>query len=61
VRAVLEIRPDGSRAVTPVGGQGSHVVGALARSQSLVVVPPEVTRVEPGDVVAVLDLLREQL
>ena len=61
VRAALEVRADGVRLVTPVGGQGSHVVGALARAQALIVVPPDVTRVEVGDSVAVLDLLRDQL
>ena len=30
VRAVLEVRDDGSRGVRPVGGQGSHIVGGLA-------------------------------
>jgi molybdopterin molybdotransferase len=61
VRAVLEVGEDGRRSVRPVGGQGSHVVGALAMAQALVVVPPEVTRVEAGETVAVLDLLRIQV
>jgi molybdenum cofactor synthesis domain-containing protein len=60
VRAVLEIGVDGRRSVRPVGGQGSHVVGALAMAQALVVLPPDVTRVEAGETVAVLDLLRAQ-
>jgi molybdenum cofactor synthesis domain-containing protein len=60
-RGVLEVRADGSRYVTPVGGQGSHVVGGLARADALIVVPPEVSRVEPGDVVSVIDLMRVQL
>ena len=59
-RAVLEVSADGSRRVRPVGGQGSHVMGGLALAQALVVVPPEVTRVEAGETVAVLDLLRSQ-
>ncbi len=61
VRAVLEVGEDGRRSVRPVGGQGSHVVGALAMAQALVVVPPDVTRVEAGETVAVLDLLRAQI
>jgi len=60
-RGVLDVNADGSRSVTPVGGQGSHVVGGLARANALIVVPPEVSRVEPGDVVAVIDLMRAQL
>ena len=39
----------------------ADMVGALARAQALIVVPPDVTRVEGGDSVAVLDLLRDQL
>jgi len=60
VRAVLEIGADGRRSVRPVGAQGSHVVGGLAMAQALVVVPPHVTRVEAGETVDVLDLLRSQ-
>jgi molybdopterin molybdotransferase len=60
-RGVLEVRPDGTRAVTPVGGQGSHVVGGLAQADALIVVPPEVSRVEVGDAVTVIDLMRAQL
>ena len=60
VRAVLEVGDDGRRSVRPIGRQGSHVVGALAMAQALVVLPPDVTRVEAGETVAVLDLLRAQ-
>ena len=60
VRAVIEVRDDGSRGVRPVGGQGSHVVGGLAMADALVVVPPGVARVEVGERVAVLDLTRSQ-
>jgi molybdenum cofactor synthesis domain-containing protein len=60
-RGMLEVRPDGTRAVRPVGGQGSHVVGGLAQADALIVVPPEVSQVEAGDVVSVIDLLRVQL
>ncbi|WP_130799533.1 molybdotransferase-like divisome protein Glp [Streptomyces otsuchiensis] len=34
--------------VRPVGGAGSHLSGALARADSLLVVPEETTRLEPG-------------
>jgi molybdopterin molybdotransferase len=60
VRAVLDVHEDGSRTVRPVGGQGSHVIGGLAMADALIVVPPETSRVEAGDVVTVLDLQRTQ-
>jgi len=60
VRAALEVRADGSRAARPVGGQGSHVMGGLAQSDALIVVPPQTTRVEAGDTVHVMDLMRAQ-
>ncbi|MGK5641220.1 molybdotransferase-like divisome protein Glp [Streptomyces sp. URMC 126] len=34
--------------VTPVGGAGSHLVGALARANALIVVPEDVTSVPAG-------------
>jgi molybdopterin molybdotransferase len=57
-RAALGVRDDGTREARPVGGQGSHVMGGLAAANALIVVPPDVTRVEAGDVVSVLDLDR---
>lgn len=42
------------RTVTPVGGPGSHLLGALARSDSLVVVPEDVTVLDAGATVDVL-------
>ncbi|MBI1378044.1 MAG: molybdopterin molybdenumtransferase MoeA [Frankiales bacterium] len=59
-RGVLTVRDDGTRAVAPVGGQGSHVMGGLAQSDCLVVVAADVTRVEAGDPVGVIDLTRAQ-
>ena len=47
---------DGRYVVRPVGGQGSHMLGGLARADALLVVPPEVSRVGVGDPVTVLDL-----
>ncbi|MER5929600.1 gephyrin-like molybdotransferase Glp [Streptomyces sp. NPDC002054] len=38
----------GSGTVSPVGGSGSHLIAALAHADSLLVVPEEVTSVEPG-------------
>jgi molybdopterin molybdotransferase len=50
---------DGRLAVTPVGPQGSHMIGDLAESDSLIVVPESVTRVEAGETVTVLPLDEE--
>jgi len=46
-----------SGAVAPAGaGQGSHVLGGLAGSDALIVVPEAVTEVRTGDSVTVMDL-----
>ncbi|MFJ9077663.1 gephyrin-like molybdotransferase Glp [Streptomyces sp. NPDC102278] len=37
-----------SATVSPVGGSGSHLIAALAHADSLIVVPEDVTSVEPG-------------
>ncbi|MFW6772715.1 gephyrin-like molybdotransferase Glp [Nocardioides sp. CPCC 205120] len=42
--------------VTPVGGPGSHLLGDLAASNALIVIPESVTRVEAGQPVHVLAL-----
>jgi molybdopterin molybdotransferase len=44
--------------VKPVGGTGSHLVGDLAASNALIVVPEEVTSLEPGAQVQVVLLDR---
>jgi len=49
VRATLE-EAGGKVSATPVGAQGSHLAADLAVATCLAVVPEEVTRVEPGDV-----------
>ena len=48
-------RPD----VSPVGGHGSHLIGDLAASNALIVVPEDVTSVAAGEQVQVL-LLDEE-
>ncbi|MGZ4446127.1 MAG: molybdotransferase-like divisome protein Glp [Nocardioides sp.] len=45
--------------VTPVGGHGSHLIGDLAASNALVVVPEDVTSVPAGEQVQVLWLDEE--
>jgi molybdopterin molybdotransferase len=52
-RQFLRGRLDGDR-VTPVGGASSHLVGALAQADALIVVPEDVTSVEPGEDVEVV-------
>ncbi|MEI8057132.1 MAG: gephyrin-like molybdotransferase Glp [Actinomycetes bacterium] len=47
---------DGRYVVRPAGGQGSHMLGALAKSNALVVVPEDVTDLRAGSAVAVLRL-----
>lgn len=47
---------DGRYVATPVGAQGSHILGGLSRANGLAVIPPEVTHIVPGDVVSVMDL-----
>jgi molybdopterin molybdotransferase len=58
VRAQFEIDARGAH-VTPVGGQGSHLMGDLAEANALVVVPPDVTSVTGGGQVQVLVLDRD--
>jgi molybdopterin molybdotransferase len=46
-----------SGVVLPTGtGQGSHVMGGLASAEALIVIPEEVTGVEAGQTVSVIDL-----
>jgi molybdopterin molybdotransferase len=47
------------RYVVPVGGPGSHLIGALAEANSLIVVPEEATSLSRGDRVQVLILDEE--
>ena len=54
VRAYYE-----SSVASPVGGHGSHLIGDLAEANALIVVPPEVTSLAPGDTVQVLRLDEE--
>ena len=44
------------RYVEPVGGPGSHLIGALAEANSLIIVPEDVTALDEGDRVQVLML-----
>lgn len=57
-RASYSVEKDGP-AVTPVGGHGSHLIGDLAQSDALVVVPEGVGSVVAGEQVQVLRLDEE--
>ncbi len=57
VRARIEVR-DGTYAVAPVGGMGSHLVADLALANSFIVVPEHVTHVPVGSTVSVMMLER---
>ncbi|MFF4581839.1 gephyrin-like molybdotransferase Glp [Streptomyces sp. NPDC001389] len=46
----------GAGTVSPVGGSGSHLIAALAHADSLMVVPEDVTSVEPGTELEVIPL-----
>jgi molybdopterin molybdotransferase len=55
VRANLEV-VDGAYVVDPVGGHGSHLIGGLANSNALIILPPETTNVAVGEYVRVMRL-----
>jgi molybdopterin molybdotransferase len=57
-RGILSV-VDSRLAVTPVGPQGSHMIGDLAESDALIVVDESVTSVEAGETVTVLPLDEE--
>ncbi|WP_139984401.1 gephyrin-like molybdotransferase Glp [Nocardioides litoris] len=58
LRGVISIGADGTTVteVQPVGGSGSHLVGDLAASNALIVVPEDVTAVAAGEQVTVVRL-----
>ena len=54
LRAKLDT--SGAAIVTPLGGPGSHLMGALAAADALIVIPAATTRVRHGEEVRVIDL-----
>src|SRR5690606_3892045 len=59
-RARIQPARDGSHQVTPLAGQGSHLLGDLAHANALVVVPEQVTEVAAGQVVETVLLERRK-
>ncbi len=59
-RGVLHREPDGRYSVSLVGGEGAHLVAALAAANCLVVIDEEVTEVVPGSRVSVQPLMLAQ-
>lgn len=47
---------DGLVMAEPEGGQGSHIIGGLARADGLAIIPEQVSRVAQGDELTVIDL-----
>ncbi len=63
LRGSVSARENGlevSLSVSPVGGSGSHLVGDLAAADALIVVPEDVTALEPGSTVQVVRLTRPE-
>jgi molybdopterin molybdotransferase len=59
-RGLLQREPDGRYSVSTVGGQASHMIAAMAASNCLIVIGPEVTTVAAGSAVTVLPLMLSQ-
>jgi molybdopterin molybdotransferase len=59
-RGLLHREPDGRYSVSLIGGQGSHLIAAMAASNCLVVIEEDVTEVVPGSRVTVLPLMLAQ-
>ncbi|MGH3355920.1 MAG: molybdotransferase-like divisome protein Glp [Nocardioidaceae bacterium] len=58
VRGLFTVEAGGAQ-VSVVGGHGSHLLGDLAHSNGLIVVPEDVTVVDPGSSVEVMVLDRD--
>jgi molybdopterin molybdotransferase len=56
-RGLFEVTARGAQ-VTPVGGHGSHLIGGLSQSNSLIVVPEATSSLDSGSTVDVLVLDR---
>jgi molybdopterin molybdotransferase len=59
-RGLLHREPDGRYSVSLIGGEGSHLIAALAASNCLVTIEEDVTEVVPGARVTVLPLMLAQ-
>ncbi len=59
-RGLLHREQDGTYSVATVGGPGSHLIGALAASNCLIVIDEDLVEVIPGSRVPVVPLLLSQ-
>jgi molybdopterin molybdotransferase len=59
-RGLLHREQDGTYSVSTVGGPGSHLIGALAASNCLIVIAEDLAEVVPGSRVPVIPLLLSQ-
>jgi molybdopterin molybdotransferase len=59
-RGLLHREQDGTYSVSTVGGPGSHLIGALAASNCLIVIAEDLVEVVPGSRVPVIPLLLSQ-
>jgi molybdopterin molybdotransferase len=59
-RGLLHREQDGTYSVSTVGGPGSHLMGALAASNCLIVIAEDLVEVIPGSRVPVIPLLLSQ-
>ena len=53
VRAIATRQPDGHTTVKPLVGQGSHMLGGLAKANCLMVLSEEKEKIEKGDEVSI--------
>jgi molybdopterin molybdotransferase len=53
VRAIATRSPEGHLTVSPVIGQGSHMMGGIAEANCLIIFPKESEQINKGDVVAI--------
>ena len=50
----------GDETASPIGAQGSHILGGLAQAECLLIVPADVEQVHEGDTLAFIDLRRDR-
>jgi len=56
VRGISAINDEGIETVLPLKGQGSHMVGGMAKANCLIVIPEEITEVSANSIVNILPI-----